>query len=127
MPIIIPVNSDGNREIEVNTGARVFRFRTYYTKGQYPSWYLDIKDADGNPLRVGLRITAGCPNLLKGLGNKFTGYQLTVAVISGKENDPNGLGVGTFLLWYNPGEVNDFQVGDPMVDVSIEDWNLHNV
>lgn len=127
MPVLIPVNSDGNREIQVPLGDAVYRFRTYYSTGQHDGWLLDIFDADGAPLLVGLRITPGAPNILKGQGDRFRDVQLAVAVISGSEADRDALGHGTFLVWYGPGERNDFVIGDPMIDIPADQWTFRHI
>lgn len=123
MAILIPVNNDGNREILVDTGGGgVYRFRTYYSQGQMEGWYLDIRTTTGAPLLLGKRIVPGCPNLLKGQGDTFRNVQLTVAVLNGTEMTPNALGNGTYLYWMNPGDSNPFTLGDPLIDLSNDDW-----
>lgn len=124
MAIIIPATNDGNREVTVNTGSGVYRFRTYYTQGEMDGWYLDIRDDEGNVLRTGIRIVPGCPNLLKGQGDMFLGVQLACAVASGTETTPTALGEGTFLVWFNPGEANPFVIGDPLIDIAPDEWDF---
>lgn len=124
MPVIIPANSDGNREITVDVGAGTYRFRTYYSQGEMDGWYLDISDVDGNQLMTGLRITAGAPNILKGQGDMFRGVQVAVVVTSGKETDTNSIGSGTFLVWFNAGEKNPYIVGDPLLDIDPAEWDF---
>lgn len=126
MSILIPVNSDGNREILVNVGeGGVYRFRTYFTSGQADGWYLDIRNTAGDPLLLGRRIVPGCPNLLKGQGDNFRNIQLAAVVLYGSERTPDALGNGTYLVWFNPGEENPFLLGDAMIDVPYNQWAFH--
>lgn len=123
MAMLIPVNNDGNREILVDTGGGgAYRFRTYFTQGQMDGWYLDIRTTTGDALLLGKRIVPGCPNLLKGQGNNFRDVQLAAVVLNGSETTPGALGNGTYLYWFNPGETNPFNVGDPLIDIPYDEW-----
>lgn len=126
MPVIIPLNDAGNREITVNTlGGGVYRFRSYFSQGYaglYDGWFFDVSNTSGNALLKGVRITPGCPNLLKGQGDNFQDIQLACAVISGVETSPSALGNGTYLAWFNAGETNPFDVGDPLIDIPYDEW-----
>ena len=124
MPIVIPVNSAGNRRILINTGDGEYWFRTYYSQGQDDGWFLDISDSEGIPLLAGKRITPGAPNLLKGQGDKFRDVQLAATVLSGSEKNPDALGNGTYLVWYGAGEQNDYALGDPLMDIAPDDWQF---
>lgn len=124
MPVLLPVTNHGNREIRVKTDDGTYRFRTYYSQGQCDGWFLDIYNHDFYPLITGLRITPGATNILKGHGDLLQNVQLAVVVISGSETSPEMLGVGTFLLWYNPGEKNDLVIGDPLLDLSVGNWDF---
>lgn len=125
MPIIIPLNNYGNREITVDTlGGGYYRFRAYFSDGFYGGWFFDITEVTGgeeNPLR-GVRIVPGCPNLLKGFGDRFKNIQLACAIVSGNENTPEALGNGTYVVWFNAGEENPFKVGDPLIDIPYDEW-----
>lgn len=129
MPVIIPLNSDGNRQITVDMLAGgVYQFRSYFSQGSngiYDGWFLDIADSIGTTLIDGVRITPGCPNLLKGQGDNFHGVQVACAVISGVETSLSALGNGTYLVWFNPGETNPFTVGDPLIDIPYDEWAFH--
>lgn len=126
MPTLIPVSDAGNREIVVDTrGGGVRRFRTYFSQGLYDGWFLDIADYAQKPLLRGVRIVPGCPNLLKGQGDRFRGVQLACAVVSGRENAPDALGNGTYLVWFNAGEKNPFVLGDPLLDIPYDQWAFH--
>lgn len=128
MPMLIPVNSDGNREILVDTGGGgVYRFRTYFVQGQMDGWYLDIRTTTGDPLLLGKRIVPGCPNLLKGQGDNFRDVQMAVVVLNGTEMQPKYLGNGVYLYWMNPGDKNPFQLGDPLIDLSSDDWGPNSL
>lgn len=128
MPAIIPLNSAGNREISVDTLGGVYRFRSYFSQGyvsQYDGWFFDIGDNVGNTLLRGVRVVPGCPNLLKGQGDRFRNVQVACAVLSGNERTPDALGKGTFLAWFNAGETNPFDVGDPLIHIPYDQWAFH--
>jgi hypothetical protein len=124
MAALIPVNSDGNREILVDTGGGLYRFRTYFSIGQMDGWYLDIRDSVGNPLLLGKRLVPGCPNILKGQGDTFRDVQMSVVVLTGMETKPEYLGNGVYLYWMNPGDANPFQLGDVMIDIPADIWGF---
>lgn len=127
MPTLIPVSDAGNREIVVDTrGGGVHRFRTYFSQGSHDGWFLDIADYAEKPLLRGIRIVPGCPNLLKGQGDRFHGLQLACAVLSGKETAPDALGNGACLVWFNAGEENPFALGDPLLDIPYDQWAFHH-
>ena len=115
--IELPVNSAGARRVRVNTGAGggVFTFRTHYSYGQNQMWLLDIIDAGGNLLAGSLPLVPGSDNILKGQGDVLEGYQLYVFLEEGRDGgNPEALGVTLRLVWYNPGEENLYQTGDPL-------------
>ena len=129
MPAIIPLNDDGNREITVDTlGGGVYRFRSYYSQGvngRYDGWFVDIADSVGSMLLRGIRIVPGCPNLLKGQGDNFRDIQLACVVLNGKEDSPDAIGGGTYLVWFNSNESNPFDAGDPLIDIPYDQWAFH--
>ena len=123
MPSLIPATNEGNREILVDTaGGGVYRFRTYFSQGQMDGWYMDIRTSTGDALLLGKRVVPGCPNILKGHGDLFRDVQLAVVVLNGSEQNPNSLGNGVYLYWLNPGERNPYQIGDPLTDLTPDDW-----
>lgn len=121
--IVIPVNSAGDRTITVPVDGNIYTFRTYYSQGQDDGWLMDIGDSDGAWLATGIRITPGAPNILKGLGDKFNGEEMTIVVLSGTERDFDGLGNGTYPVWFEVDVENPYDVGDPMIHIDPEDWN----
>lgn len=123
MAMLLPVTNAGNREILVDTGVGgLYLFRTYFTQGQMDGWYLDIRTTDREPILLGKRIVPGCPNLLKGQGDSFRNVQLAVVILNGSEQNPDSLGNGVYLYWMNPGDKNPFALGDPLIDLSSDDW-----
>jgi hypothetical protein len=126
MPTLIPLNSQGNRTITVDTrGGGLYSFRSYFSMGIYDGWFVDIADSVGTDLLLGIRVVPGCPNLLKGQGDRFPGRQLACVVLSGRETAPDALGNGTYLVWFNPGEVNPFVIGDPLLEIPYDQWAFH--
>lgn len=126
MPTMIPLTSHGNRSILVDTrGGGVYRFRSYFSMGMYDGWFIDIADSADAVLLRGIRVVPGCPNLLKGQGDRFAGMQMACVVLSGRENAPEALGNGTYAIWFNPGEENPFVLGDPLIDIPYDQWAFH--
>ena len=114
MPVEIPVTAAGERFVTVNVGPDIFIFRTYFADGQDRHWLLDIQDGQSNPLISGINLVPEVNNLLKGMGDVLEGYQLYLAVLEGSAKDLEAPGNTMALVWFNPGEVNPFQPGDPM-------------
>lgn len=124
MPVEIPVNSEGNRRILVDPdNGTVYGFRTYYSKGQNNAWFLDLSDVQGNLLFAGRPLAPGSPNILEGQGDNFRDVQLAVVLTSGEVSGTDNLGDGLKLIWFNAGEENPLQLGDPLLDIDAErDW-----
>lgn len=119
----IPLTSDGARSFRIDTGVDVYTFRTYYAQAALSLWLLDIYDADGVLLLGGLALVAGSENILKGQGDTMRGYQLYVYQEPlTSQSDPEGLGVFTRIVLYNPGETNYYSVGDPLLTITKEDY-----
>ena len=114
MPVEIPATPSGERFVTVNVGPDIFIFRTYFAEGQDRHWLLDILDGQSNPLVSGINLVPGVDNLLKGRGDTLQGYQLYLSLIEGSEKDLEALGNTMALIWFNPGEENPAQPGDPL-------------
>ena len=119
MPVQIPVASDGERIVTVNTGAEILIFRTYFVCGQDQHWLLDIMDSQEKPLICGINLVPGVDNLLKGRGDALEDHQLYLHVRSGTEKDLEAPGKTMFLIWFNPGEQNPFAPDDPMLSIGL--------
>lgn len=67
-------------------------------------WYLDIADAEGNPLVMGSRLVAGGAPLRIRRGTGFPEGQFVIVSPSG-EDPGDTFGTDTKLLYYEPDEV----------------------
>ncbi len=129
MPQIFPLSSYGNRMINVtlDTGERgqtvQYWMRTYYSEGQINSWFLDMWDANMLELVKGLPIVIGAVNLLSGYAEKFPkGSSLVAVQTDGTQDNPDVLGNGLELVWYNGNEKSPFVLPDPMLAASVSDF-----
>lgn len=122
MAIVLPLDASGNREIMISTPDWTYLFRTYYSDGPEPGWFMDIRDVQRNPLRLGLRIVTGAANSLKGLGETLKNDQMVPVTLSGGYAGTNALGNTAQVVWYGQGETNPYPLGDPMIDIPIGDW-----
>ena len=109
----LPLNADGERTFICQLGENAYRFRTYFAGG----WLMDIYDLEENLLAGGVRIVPGSPNLLKGRGDLFYGVQVVATLEYGKAEGMDALGEYLNVLWFEEGEDNPFQVGDPMDNI----------
>ena len=55
MALILPVNSTGDRRIQVLLGSNLLSIRTYWNS-TVPAWYLDIFGSNGLPIAEGLAL-----------------------------------------------------------------------
>lgn len=104
MALIIPVNSTGDRRIQLLLGSNLLTVRTYWSP-TVPSWYMDLIDSGGNELAVGLALVP-IINVLESQPNLTRIYgQFRVFTIDGSENDTEtSLGDTGILWWFAPGE-----------------------
>jgi hypothetical protein len=109
MAQVLPLNSDGSRQISVDLGDGIglISFRTRFNS-TVPGWYLDLFDTDGSEIVFGLGLVAPhniirhLPRLVNRIGD------LRVIDLDGLGNvDPDRLGVGVGLVHYPPGEFEE--------------------
>lgn len=110
MAEIIPVNSTGDRELQVLLGANLLTLRTYWNS-TIPAWEMDIVDDAGNSLAEGLAMVpvvnmlAYSPTLTRTLG------QFRVFTLDDSENvTETSLGDTCKLWWFAPGEWEDNEI-----------------
>lgn len=104
MALILPVNSTGDRRIQVLLGSNLLSIRTYWDP-TVPAWYMDIYGPNGLPIREGLalvpvvNVLAPYPDLTRVFG------QFRIFTLDGGENNTeDSLGRTAKLWWFAPGE-----------------------
>lgn len=104
MAQIIPVNSTGDRRIQLLLGSNLVTVRTYWNP-TVPAWYMDLIDSGGNPIALGLALVPVI-NVLESQPNLTRIYgQFRIFAIDGGENDTEtSLGDTGILWWFAPGE-----------------------
>lgn len=115
----LPLTSDGERFFNVEIAGTTYNFRSYYVVGQKRKWLLDIRDANDEPLVLGMPIVPGCINSVKGNGNILDGVNVVVFVSEEDlVNNESALGNGLTVFWFPAGD-KDYQLQneDPMDDV----------
>lgn len=115
MASIIPVNSTGDRRIQVLLGSNLLFLRTYWNP-TVPGWYMDISGSDGMPIAVGLalvpvvNVLESQPNLTRVFG------QFRIFTLDGGENNSDdSLGRTARLWWFAPGEWEANEIEDALV------------
>ena len=130
--IIIPLNNDGARSIDVDLGndLGVFTFRSYWNSTM-ETWNLDVTDDQdtdiilGLPMVVGINILKAHPDAEQRLGD------LRVTSLNEQNNrTEQTMGETAFLIHYAPGEYDAlFDVPDflPVQVVDFEDVTQDNI
>lgn len=102
--LIIPVNSEPDRRLQVQLGENLLTLRTYWNP-LLATWFMDITDSAGTVLARGLALLDGI-NLLEAeteltrtLG-QFRVVLLDNVAVATFDN----LGTGARLWWFAPGE-----------------------
>lgn len=104
MAFIIPVDSTGDRSIQVLLGSNLITVRTYWNP-TVPGWYMDVFDSAGGAVALGLALVPFI-NVLESHPDLTRIYgQFRVLMIDNGENDTEtSLGDTGFLWWFAPGE-----------------------
>jgi len=104
MALIIPVNSTGDRRIQVLLGTNLLSIRTYWNS-TVPGWYMDLVDSGGTNIALGLALVP-VVNVLQSQPNLTRIYgQFRVFPVDNSENNTeNSLGDPAVLWWFSPGE-----------------------
>ncbi len=102
--LIIPVNSDADRRVQVLLGDNLLTIRTYWND-LVPAWYMDISDDAGNDIAIGIALVPVI-NLLKFSPTLTRIYgQFRIVTKDNSENDTEtSLGDTALLYWFAPGE-----------------------
>lgn len=104
MALILPVNSTGDRRIQLLLGQNLLSIRTYWNP-TVPGWYMDLFGSNGLSIREGLALVP-IVNVLEAYPNITRVYgQFRVFTLDGGENSTeDSLGRTAKLWWFAPGE-----------------------
>ena len=104
MALIIPVNSTGDRRIQVLLGSNLLFIRTYWNP-TVPAWYMDIVGPNGQPIALGLALVP-VVNLLESQPSitRVFGQFRIFTLDGGENNTADSLGRLAKLWWFAPGE-----------------------
>lgn len=104
MALIVPVNSVGDRRIQVLLGSNLLTIRTYWNS-LVPGWYMDLSDSSGSVITLGLALVP-LVNVLESQPNLTRIYgQFRVFPTDNSENNrEDSLGDPAVLWWFAPGE-----------------------
>lgn len=104
MALILPVNSTGDRRIQLLLGQNLLSIRTYWNP-TVPGWYMDLYGPNGLPIALGLALVP-VVNVLESQQNITRVYgQFRVFTLDGGENaTSDSLGRTAKLWWFAPGE-----------------------
>lgn len=110
MAEIIPVDSTGDRRIQVLLGRFLLTIRTYWNP-TVPGWYMDLVDSSGTPISLGLALVP-IVNVLESQPNLTRSYgQFRIFTKDGGENNtPTSLGDTSILWWFAPGEWEENEI-----------------
>lgn len=104
MALILPVNSAGDRRIQLLLGNILMTVRTYWNP-TVPAWYMDLFGPNGLPIAEGLALVPVI-NVLESQPTLTRIYgQFRVFTLDGGENSTeDSLGRTAKLWWFAPGE-----------------------
>lgn len=110
MALILPVDSTGDRRIQVLLGQNLVTVRTYWNS-TIPGWQMDLIDDSGNPITLGLALVP-VVNVLDSQPNLTRVYgQFRIFTKDGSENSTEtSLGDTALLWWFAPGEWEDNEI-----------------
>lgn len=117
MALIIPVNSVGDRRIQVLLGENLLTVRTYWNP-TVPGWYMDLVDSAGQPIAVGLALVP-VSNVLESQPalTRVYGQFRIFMVDSGENTLETSLGDTAKLWWFAPGEWEENEIEQSFITV----------
>lgn len=119
----LPLTPDGDRTFSVTLGPSVYAFRSYYVVADQDYWYLDVYDANYQPLALGRRLITGSINMLQGYANALDGIAAVVYTTEGVDDLAESLGASLRVIWFPDREENPLENGDPM-DYLLENFYI---
>lgn len=117
MARIIPVDSTGDRRIQVLLGQNLVSIRTYWNS-TVPGWYMDLFDNNGATITLGLALVP-IVNVLESQPNLTRIYgQFRIFMMDNSENNTeNSLGDVAQLWWFAPGEWEENEIPQSVTTV----------
>lgn len=99
---ILSLTADGANTATINTPLGLFSITTKYNYSA-ACWVADIQDVNGATIIAGLMLIPNTDLLLPYPAVRSAiGTLLLVEQVAGNYTDPNGLGIYTRLLWFDP-------------------------
>lgn len=125
MALIIPVNSEPDRELQIQLGDNLLTVRTYFNETAL-QWFMDLYDENGEPLALGLAMVP-IINLLESETELTRNIgQFRVQTTNDTENRaPDSLGNLATLWWYAPGEFESLGIED--IEVNPLPFNVRSM
>ncbi len=113
--LIIPVNSEPDRRLQVQLGDNLLTLRTYWNP-LAACWFMDITDSAGTVLARGLALVDGI-NLLEAETEltRTLGQFRVVLLDNVAVPTATNLGSGARLWWFAPGEWEGAEVADNLL------------
>lgn len=117
MALILPVDSTGDRRIQILLGQNLVTIRTYWNS-TVPGWYMDLIDNNGNPITLGLALVP-IVNALDSQSNLTRIYgQFRIFMKDNSENNTEtSLGDVAQLWWFAPGEWEENEIPEAVTTV----------
>lgn len=117
MALIIPVDSTGDRRIQVLLGQNLVSIRTYWNS-TVPGWYMDLFDNNGATITLGLALVP-IVNVLESQPNLTRIYgQFRIFMKDNSENNTEtSLGDVAQLWWFAPGEWEENEIPQAVTTV----------
>ena len=117
MALIIPVDSTGDRRIQVLLGQSLVSIRTYWNS-TVSGWYMDLFDNNGETITLGMAL-APIVNVLESQPNLTRIYgQFRIFTKDGGENSTEtSLGDTAQLWWFEPGEWEENEIPQAVTTV----------
>lgn len=119
----LPLTADGDRTFSCSLGPNTFAFRSYYVTAGEAHWYLDVFDAQYNPLAIGRKLVIGSINMLKGYSNTLDQVAVVVYPAEGVTDPTEVLGSSLRVMWFPASSENPLTDGDPM-NYLYENFNI---
>lgn len=116
MALVIPVNSEPDRELQIQLGENLMTVRTYYNTIA-ATWFMDLSGDNDVVLARGLALVP-LINVLQAESELTRLYgQFRIETVNETENDnPDSLGNSATLWWFAPGEFEALDIVDTTIN-----------
>lgn len=116
MALLIPVNSEPDRQLQVQLGGALLTVRTYFNETAL-QWFMDLFDENGLPIALGLALVPLINVLESETELTRTIGQFRVQTVNDTENrESDSLGNMATLWWFAPGEYEALGIEDTTVN-----------